>query len=142
MRDHNKSNPSHKFDLADDDLDRLLTRHFEQEGCLAPSSGFALTVMDAVQAETGTLPPIAFPWGRVLPGAIAALCGLVAFAVIVVRQWTSIRPAADISPLSLVASAAAPGLGIAGQACCWTLVAACLSIAAVAASRRIAGRAR
>jgi len=61
-----------------DDLDRILSQ--EQE--IIPSSGFAASVMDAVQTAASTPSPIPFPWKRALPGLSAAI---VALAVLIVN---------------------------------------------------------
>jgi hypothetical protein len=58
-----------------DNLDRIL---LDQE-TLLPSSGFAVSVMDAIQNDASAPEPIPFPWKRALPG-IAAL--LVAMAIV------------------------------------------------------------
>lgn len=52
----------------EDELDRVFSRADE----IVPSSGFAMSVMDAVRREAEAseptpLPPIAFPWLRALP---------------------------------------------------------------------------
>jgi len=56
-----------------EDFDRILSK--EQE--IAPSSGFVVSVMDAVQREAEAPPPIPFPWKRALPGLTAAGLALV-----------------------------------------------------------------
>lgn len=66
-----------------DNLDRVL---LNQE-TLLPSSGFAASVMEAVQNEASEPQPIPFPWKRALPGmaaiilAIVIVCRLAASAV-------------------------------------------------------------
>lgn len=52
----------------DDDLDRAM-----HEDPLVPSSGFASAVMSAVRDDAATPAPIAFPWARVWPAAVAAV---------------------------------------------------------------------
>ena len=67
-------------------LDRLLDQHLaDRSEQLAPSSGFVASVMESIQAEAAAPPPIAFPWRRVLPGALAAVCGLIVLVVLVLR---------------------------------------------------------
>ena len=56
----------------EDELDRVLSRADE----IVPSSGFVVSVMDAVRREAEAseptpLPPIAFPWMRALPIFVA-----------------------------------------------------------------------
>jgi hypothetical protein len=55
--------------LSGDDageIDRILSREDE----ILPSSGFAVSVMDAVRREAAAPPPIPFPWKRALPGVV------------------------------------------------------------------------
>ena len=54
--------------MRNDDLDRLLSSDPE----IVPSSGFTLSVMDAVRSES-SVPPLQFPWKLALPGLIAAI---------------------------------------------------------------------
>jgi hypothetical protein len=54
-------------------LDRILS----QEDALLPSSGFAASVMDAIQQHSAQPEPIPFPWKRALPGFVALLAGIV-----------------------------------------------------------------
>ena len=55
--------------MRDDDLDHILS----SEADIVPSSGFAGSVMDAIQAQTSIPPPIPFPWKRAIPGFAGAL---------------------------------------------------------------------
>jgi len=50
------------------EIDRILSREDE----ILPSSGFAVSVMDAVRYEAAAPPPIPFPWKRALPGLVVA----------------------------------------------------------------------
>ena len=56
-----------------DNLDRILL----QQDALLPSSGFAASVMDAIQQQAAVPPPIPFPWKRALPGIAVLLVGVV-----------------------------------------------------------------
>ncbi len=61
-----------------DELDRMLSTRDE----IVPSSGFVMSVMDAVRHEAAIseptpLPPIAFPWLRALPIFVALAAVLV-----------------------------------------------------------------
>ena len=58
--------------MRNDDLDRLLSRDSE----IVPSSGFILSVMDAVRSES-SVPPLQFPWKLALPGLIATIVVIV-----------------------------------------------------------------
>jgi hypothetical protein len=60
--------------MRDSDLDRILSNEEE----ILPSSGFAASVMEAVQREAAAPPPIPFPWKRALPGLCVAAITLVA----------------------------------------------------------------
>lgn len=57
-------------------LDRILAH----EDALVPSSGFAASVMDAIQVQATAPAPIPFPWKLALPG-IAALIAAIAIIV-------------------------------------------------------------
>jgi hypothetical protein len=63
--------------MNNDELDRMLS----QSDDIQPSSGFAVSVMDAVRAEAAAPPPIPFPWTRALPVLLAAAVALIAVAV-------------------------------------------------------------
>jgi hypothetical protein len=132
-----------KSDSAPDALDRLLDAHLGESVELAPSSGFAASVMESIQAHATEPPPIAFPWRRVLPGAIAILCGLLALIVFAIRGAVTAPPVAQPATRPSI-TVLQPHLPLAltphEVTLCWILVAACLSIAAVAASFRITGR--
>ena len=64
--------------MTDDDIESMLTDEDE----ILPSSGFEVSVMEAVHQESVKPPPLAFPWRRALPGMVAALA---AFGV---ATWT------------------------------------------------------
>lgn len=49
------------------------------EDQLLPSSGFAASVMDRIEAESAAPAPIPFPWKRTLPGLAALLASLYFF---------------------------------------------------------------
>src|SRR5271169_6092282 len=52
----------------EDEMNRILSSEDE----ILPSSGFAVSVMDAVRRESAAPPPIPFPWKRALPGLVVA----------------------------------------------------------------------
>lgn len=124
-------------------LDQLLESHLggtHEE--LEPSSGFVMSVMDTIQARAAEPPPIPFPWRRILPGLLAVLGGLIVLTLILLRT-SLVRPqehahqATSLIQTMLESTRAFT----AGQlTLCWVLVAACLSVVAVAASFRLAGR--
>lgn len=68
-------------DSMSDPMDALLLSEFNSAEQLRPSSGFVLSVMDAIHEETAVPPPIPFPWKLFVPGTIAVLCALVAFVI-------------------------------------------------------------
>jgi hypothetical protein len=120
----------------DDTLARMLDAHLAAAGDeLTPSSGFAASVMESIHAQVAEPLPIAFPWGRVLPGAIAIVCGLLALVVFAIRAAKTgfaVAPSTGSGVSSHVASFAS------GQATLvWLLLAACLSIAAIVVSLRL-----
>jgi hypothetical protein len=69
-----------------DPLDAVLLAEFNSTEQLRPSSGFAVSVMDAIHEEATVPPPIPFPWKRFLPGAIAVLCAFVALVIWAARH--------------------------------------------------------
>ena len=75
------------------DLDRILSKEEE----ILPSSGFATAVMDAVQREASTPPPIPFPWKRALPGlavaAFALVWGVICLAALLLEAPATLTPA-------------------------------------------------
>ena len=119
----------------DDAVDRLLDAHLASSEDLAPSSGFAASVMESIHAQATEPPPIAFPWRRVLPGGIAALCGLLVLLVVVARAVKEAPPSISTSlrPHWMHALSLPPG----GAAFGWILLAACLTLAAIVVSLRL-----
>jgi len=144
--------PTRTANPNEDLLDRLLDEHLagpaEQ---LEPSSGFALSVMEAIAAQTATPPPIAFPWRRALPALAAVLLGLLAVAGMMLRgghadAGSTVAPSQSPSALTLLhglvgflqnASADARFFSSGEGTACWVIVAACLSVTAIAASFRL-----
>ena len=129
---------------ADDALDRLLDGHLAASEELAPSSGFLASVMESVHAQATEPLPIAFPWRRVVPGVIAVLCGLLAFVVFafhgVKETAKPILPVAHFSgSISWQQLTHAVTFTPHAVTLCWILLAACLSVAAVATSFRLTG---
>jgi hypothetical protein len=123
-----------------DDLDLLLQAHLASPAeHLTPSSGFVLSVMDTIQQQVTEPSPIAFPWRRALPGAIAVLCGLVVFLFFAFSRAAvgpGVTPGVSANPpLHLAVTEGATVLGS-------VLLASCISIVAVVASFRLAGRSR
>jgi hypothetical protein len=134
--------PAHPTNQTDAALDAALDAHFNWPAQqLAPSSGFVLSVMDAIEQQAVVPPPIPFPWRRVLPGAIAILCIFIAFAVYLFSAHAA-GPAdqENLMPFSsrLTFAVFTPTELTLG----WIGLAVCLSITATAASFRLTNRTR
>src|SRR6202043_1907907 len=70
----------------DSEIDRILSREDE----ILPSSGFTVSVMDAVRREAAAPPPIPFPWKRALPGLVV---GAFAIALVLVAGIMAVAQA-------------------------------------------------
>jgi hypothetical protein len=79
-----------------DDLDRILDRTLSDEEDIVPSSGFTLSVMDAVRRDAAAPAPIPFPWLRALPGL--GVAGLALALVVINGVRMSRGPAVAIVP--------------------------------------------
>ena len=87
----------------EDELDRMLSRQDE----IVPSSGFVVSVMDAVRREAAVseptpLPPIAFPWMRALPimiALVAAVVMLIAGGVEILRTPVAVTQEPLLPPV-------------------------------------------
>jgi hypothetical protein len=80
-----KNNPhSQQLDPLDqpDQLDHILV----EEGALLPSSGFAASVMDAIQRQSTAPAPIPFPWKLALPGIAGLLFGLAVVCRLAIKE--------------------------------------------------------
>jgi hypothetical protein len=96
-----------------DDLDSLLAG----EDAIAPSAGFARSVMGAVR-EAAAEPPLRFPWGRLALGIVS--CGVLAatgsmllaqagpaiFAVVLVDPLAGVAPQVGYAALGVFGSLA------------------------------------
>jgi hypothetical protein len=107
--------------MKNDDVDRWLSK----DPGLVPSSGFVLSVMDAVRSEAST-PPLRFPWKLALPGLVAAIV-IIGFVL-----WTglvqALHTAADSQSTIAVPSAVL-----------WTALALLMTLASLLLSMRLAG---
>ena len=81
-----------------DDLERLLSNDDD----LVPSSGFASSVMEAVQRAADEPPPLRFPWWRFIVGVVG--CIVWAGAAIGVLGELDLAPPTE--PLSLAVAGA------------------------------------
>ncbi len=84
-----------------DALDRMLS----SEEALAPSSGFAARVMDAVADAAAEPPPLPFPWGR-FSLAVLATCASAASGLWLIQR-------VDLSPAVAALRSVWPEVGYA-----------------------------
>lgn len=142
MKSTQNMDPNRNANATPEELDQLLAAHFIRGEELAPSSGFALSVMESIRAETCAPPPIAFPWKRALPGVIALLCAMTGFAVLLLRLRRNIValgvPSTGASTVFLSTHMEIFHLTRMEQAGCWIAVAMLLSLLATTGSMRIA----
>lgn len=117
-------------DTMSDPLDALLLAEFNSAEQLRPSSGFAHSVMDAIHEEVTAPPPIPFPWKRVLPGAIAVVCALVALVIWAARHYSA-AAAGGFTPVL----ASLPSIN---SALSWVALSFVLTLIAVFSSFRLA----
>jgi hypothetical protein len=108
---------------------------------ILPSSGFTVSVMDAVRREAAAPPPIPFPWKRALPGLVVA--GL-ALALILVRGVAAIAQLGKgtTPPLSMSMPPVPPPIfhgGIGSAAIC-TVLALLVAFVSVKLSMRVASK--
>jgi hypothetical protein len=124
----------------EDELNRILSREDE----ILPSSGFAVSVMEAVRREASAPPPIPFPWERAMAGLVvgglALALVLVAGIVALVQSW---REATTAQFSMSLPSALLPMFnGGVESAAIWTVLALLLAFVSVKVSMRLAlGRA-
>jgi hypothetical protein len=112
--------------MKDPDLDRILSKEEE----ILPSSGFAASVMEAVQREAAAPPPIPFPWKRALPGLCAVALAILSLIAGIILLFIHGAPAQPIPRewLAALSSIAAVSRNF-GAA--WILLALLLSFASV-----------
>ena len=113
-------------DPVADPLDSILIAEFNSAEQIRPSSGFAASVMDAIHEQAVVPPPIPFPWKRVLPLAIAALCSLAGFVI-----WVALRSGSSISGDYGIRL---PALTAIDATLCWIALAFGLTLIAVSSS--------
>ncbi len=122
----------------EDELNRILSREDE----ILPSSGFAVSVMDAVRREAAAPPPIPFPWKRALPGLVAGglvLALVLVAGVVVIAQLGRASTAAQLSmSLSSVLTPIFRLQRNLGSAASWTVLALLLTLVSVRLSMRLA----
>jgi len=121
------------------EINRILSREDE----ILPSSGFTVSVMDAVRREAAAPPPIPFPWKRALPGLVAAgfALALVLNAVVVAIAQAGKAAAPQFS--ALLPSSLPPAMppifdGGIESAAIWTALALLAALVSVTLSMRLA----
>ena len=122
--------------MEHDEIDRILSREDE----ILPSSGFAVSVMDAVRREAAAPAPIPFPWKRALPGLVvagSALLLVLVAGIVAITRLSAASTAAQIpmSWLSQFPPALQRGLGSAVN---WILLSLLLTFVSVKVSMRLA----
>jgi hypothetical protein len=87
--------------VREEEIDRVLGG----EEDVLPSSGFHASVMEAVDREATTPPPIPFPWKRAWPAFVAAALTLAGSPFLLVQSG----PLPVGAPWSVVAAVATAG---------------------------------
>jgi hypothetical protein len=118
--------------MRQDQLDTILA-HDEE---LIPTSGFLSSVMERVEDEVATPPPIPFPWKRAVPGILLAAAVLVWGAIEFVRYIFRGGVPHFAAPQIQISQTLTPGMRDVG----WILTALAISAAASLLARRLAGR--
>jgi len=126
----------------EDEINRILSDEDE----ILPSSGFAVSVMDAVRREAAVPPPIPFPWKRALPGLVvgglALVLVLVAGVVAIAQLGRASTTAQFSTSLSLPSLMPLILHGGMESAASWTVLALLVALVSVKLSMRMAaGRA-
>jgi hypothetical protein len=125
----------HSTDHDEGEFNRILSREDE----ILPSSGFAVSVMDAVRREAAAPPPIPFPWKHALPGMVVGglvLALVLVTGVVVIAQFVraSATPQSSLSSPSLLPIFQ----GNLEYAAIWTVLALLMALASVKLSMRLA----
>ncbi|HEY2228855.1 MAG TPA: hypothetical protein VGI22_14170 [Xanthobacteraceae bacterium] len=117
--------------LNPDKLDAILAH----EEAIVPSSGFLARVMDKVEDEAVTPPPIPFPWKRAIPGFVLA-GGVLGWGAVEFVQYAMQQTGGFALPKIQVAASLSEPMQQAG----WVVAALAASAASWLLSRRLAGR--
>jgi len=126
----------------EDEINLILSREDE----ILPSSGFAVSVMDAVRREAAAPPPIPFPWKRALPGLVVggfvlALVFVTIVAVIVQLIRAPATAHISMSLPSVLAPIFGPGLQRNLEiSASWIVLALLATFVSVKLSMRLASR--
>ena len=125
--------------MNNDELDRILSKRDD----IQPSSGFAVSVIDAVRSEASAPPPIPFPWKRALPVLLFAALALVAVVIVAVVAIVELGRGAGAPQLtsSLWEMIPTQARGPVGTVVAWTTAALLAAFVSVKLSMRLgAGR--
>jgi hypothetical protein len=124
--------------MKHDEIDHILSREDE----ILPSSGFAVSVMDAVRREAAAPPPIPFPWKRALPGLVVAGFALVLVLVAGVVAIVQLGRASTTAQFSLSLPSLLPPIFQRNleYAASWTVLALLVTFVSVKLSMRLASR--
>jgi hypothetical protein len=117
------------------EINSILSREDE----ILPSSGFTISVMDAVRREATAPSPIPFPWKRALPGLVVGCFALVLVLVAGVRVIAQLDKATG-PQVSMSSPSVAPLLLHGGgieSAATWTVLALVLALVSVKLSVRL-----
>jgi len=122
---------THSLGHGEDAINVVLSREEE----ILPSSGFAASVMSAVQREAAAPPPIPFPWKRALPGLVVAvltLALLLVAAIVGIVQLARMPGSGPLSaPLPSVLTSTLELQRNAGSAVTWSALALLVAFVSV-----------
>jgi hypothetical protein len=119
-----------------EEIDRILSR----EGEIMPSSGFVVSVMEAVRREATAPPPIPFPWKRALPGMVVGglMLALVGIGVVLVISRVGGAPVTSPLPVPPPSGMSALFQGGIESAVRWTVLSLLTAFVCVKLSMRLA----
>ncbi|MGA6986225.1 MAG: hypothetical protein WBZ01_09235 [Terriglobales bacterium] len=120
----------------EDEMNRILSREDE----ILPSSGFAVSVMEAVQREAAAPPPIPFPWMRALPGLVVGGLALILVLVAGVAAIAQLGRAGTTAQFSRSLPSALPFFfqGTMESAASWAVLALLVAWVSAKLSMRLA----
>lgn len=120
----------------EDEMNRILSGADE----ILPSSGFAVSVMEAVRREAAAPPPIPFPWMRALPGLVVGGLALMLVLVAGVVAIARLGRVATTAQFSMRLPSVMPPIFHGGMesAASWTVLALLAALVSVRLSMRMA----
>ena len=118
------------------EINSILSREDE----ILPSSGFTVSVMDAVRREAASPPPIPFPWKRALPGLVVAGVALVLILIRGSDGHRAVGQRQATPQLSMSMPSVPPPIFHGGieSAAIWTMLALLLAFVSVKLSMHVA----